>query len=249
VTVEDFNIPLCSCPCPALAIYFGSLRQSLLQEKARLQGNAHAPAATAEQSTSEEVRLAALQALCQVLFDSNPQHSLEQRLQRKQAAILAEERCCKEAALKQEFEKQQAAFERKRAENVEAAYKAVLAETNKHIARRYCSITQQISYVAPTKELGLIVLQRHVLLADRSSGCMFHIAHCVYREQETRELLARRQLKLRCDELREEVALQHRCTHFHKLVNISCGSMYGSASPQSCVDTILHHCSHTWTIH
>jgi hypothetical protein len=31
-----------------------------------------------------------------------------------------------------------------------------------------------------------------------------------YREQETRELLARRQLKLRCDELREEVALQHR---------------------------------------
>lgn len=125
-------------------VYVGSLRQSLLQEKARLQGNAQEPnadanttaAAAAEHSTSEEVRLAALQALCQVLFDSNPQHSLEQRLQRKRAAILAEERAAKEAAHKHELQIEQAAFERKRAENVEAAYKAVLAETNEHIARR-----------------------------------------------------------------------------------------------------------------
>jgi hypothetical protein len=174
-----------------MAIYFGSLRQSLLQEKARLQGNAQAPnadatntpATAAEQSTSEEVRLAALQALCQVLFDSNPQHGLEQRLQRKRAAILAEERCCREAALKQELEKQQAAFEKKRAENVEAAYKAVLAETSEHIARRYYP-TQQMSCVAPVKELGLLSLSYRdraaivPLLIDQAAVCfVLHIAH------------------------------------------------------------------------
>jgi hypothetical protein len=159
------------------------LRQSLLQEKARLQGNAQAPATVSEQSTSEEVRLAALQALCQVLFDSNPQHSLEQRLQRKRAAILAEERCCREAALKLELEKQQAAFERKRAENVEAAYKAVLAETSEHIARRYYPI-QYMPYVAPVKELDSLSLSYHdrtdtlLVLIHQDAVCfVLHIAH------------------------------------------------------------------------